>query len=342
MQAKRVAVVGFGFMGRMHFANWKKTKGAKVVALCDKVVSQFKSTVKGANLAGADTTTDFTGIGLYEDFGEMLAQVKPDIVSITLPTQLHAPLTIQALAAGVNVICEKPMSLSSADCAKMLKALAAAPKGTRLMVAHCLRFWPAYVCLKKLIDSGKYGKVLAADFSRFSPPPGWSKGKGWMLDERKSGGVALDLHIHDADMVSHLFGLPKAVTSSAVYNAAGAMQFINTQYDVGGPVVTSSGSWANNPTVGFESSFHVTFEKAVVIQDGKRAKPFCIYEAGGKVVEPKLAAGDGYLYELKWFLDLVNGKTAAPAVITPEESRDSVRLVEAEKKSAKSGRTVRL
>jgi 1,5-anhydro-D-fructose reductase (1,5-anhydro-D-mannitol-forming) len=338
---KRVAVVGFGFMGRMHYANWKKMKGAKVVALCDRDLSQFSAPIAKANLSGADTSTDFGSAKIYDDFDKMLAEVKPDVVDITLPTPLHPTLTAKALKMGIHVICEKPMALDAASCKIMLKAKNEAPKGTQLMIAHCLRFWPAYVYLKKLVDSKKYGKVLAASFRRYSPPPGWGKGKSWFLDESKSGGVALDLHIHDTDMVHYLFGLPKSVTSTATRGKEGYMQHISTIYDVGGPVVTSDGSWAINPTMGFEASYHVTFEKAVAILDFKRAKALCVYPAKGEAFEPKLPAGDGYEYELKWFLNSISGKKV-PSVITPEQSFNSVRIVDAEKKSAKTKKTVKL
>jgi predicted dehydrogenase len=338
---KRIAVVGFGFMGRMHYGNWKKVKGAKVVALCDRDLSQFKSPVQGGNLAGADVSTDFGDAVIYDDFDRMLAEAKPDVISLTLPTPLHVPLTLKALQAGVSVLCEKPMALDAAACATMVKAAKAAPNGARLMIAQCLRFWPCYVLLKKLVDSQKYGKVIAASFRRFSAPPGWGKGKSWFSDESKSGGVALDLHIHDTDIVNFLFGLPKAVTSKASYAKDGSMQYISTLYDVGGPAVTAEGSWAMTPTLGFEASYIVTFEKAVVVLDGKRDKPLCVFPAKGEAFVPKLPEGDGYEHEIRWFMDLLCGKKV-PCVTTPEQSRASVLIVDAEKKSAKTGKTVRI
>lgn len=338
---KRVAVVGFGFMGRMHYGHWKKVKGAEVVALCDRDTSQFAAPVQGGNLAGADTSTDFGSAVIYDDFDRMLAEAKPDVISLTLPTPLHVPLTLKALAAGVSVLCEKPMALNAADCAKMIAAAKKAPKGAKLMIAQCLRFWPCYVYLKKLVDSKKYGKVLAASFWRYSAPPGWGKGKSWFADESKSGGVALDLHIHDTDIVNFLFGMPKAVTSRAAYGKDGAMQYISTLYDVGGAAVAAEGCWCMPPTMGFEAGFVVTFEKASVVLDGKREKPFCVFPAKGEAFTPKLAEGDGYEYEIRWFMDVLCGKKVA-CVTTPEQSRDSVKIVDAEKKSAKTGKTVKL
>ena len=338
---KRVAIVGFGFMGRMHYGCWKKVKGAKIVALCDKDASQFAAPVQGGNLAGADTSIDFGDALIYDDFDRMLAEAKPDVISLTLPTPLHVPLTVKALKAGVSVLCEKPMALDAVLCGEMVKAASKAPNDARLMIAQCLRFWPCYVYLKQLVDSKKYGKVVAASFRRFSAPPGWGKGKSWFADEGKSGGVALDLHIHDTDIVQFLFGVPKAVTSSAAYGEDGAMQYISTLYDVGGAAVTAEGSWCMAPTMGFEASYIVTFEKAVVIMDGKREKPLCVYPAKGEPFVPKLPEGDGYQYEINWFMDVLCGKRVA-CVTTPEQSRDSVRIVDAEKKSAKTAKMVRI
>jgi predicted dehydrogenase len=338
---KRVAVVGFGFMGRMHYGCWKKVKGAQVVALCDKDTTQFKSPVQGGNLKGADTSTDFGDAVIYDDFDRMITEAKPDVISLTLPTTLHVPLTVKALNAGVSVLCEKPMALDAAACAAMVKSAKTAPNGAQLMVGHCLRFWPAYVYLKKQVDSGKYGKVIAASFRRFSAPPGWGKGKSWFLDEARSGGVALDLHIHDTDIVQFLFGMPRAVTSTASFNAEGAMLYISTLYDVGGPAVTAEGSWAMAPTMGFEASYIVTFEKAVVIMDAKREKPLCVCPVKGAPFVPTLPEGDGYGFEIQWFMDKISGKKVAD-VITPVQSKDSVRIVDAEKKSAKTGKTIKL
>lgn len=336
---KRVGIVGFGFMGRMHYGNWMKMKDAKVVALCDRESKQFTSPIASGNIEGADVTTDFGDAVIYDDFDKMLKEANLDAISLTLPTPLHPALTAQALEAGVSVLCEKPMALTAAECDKMLVSAQKARKGAKLMVAHCIRFWPGYAYLKKLVDSGKYGKVIAASFRRFSAPPAWQKGTDWFADESKSGGMALDLHIHDSDMVNYLFGMPKAVSSTASFGEHGEMRYISTIYDLGGPAVTAEGSWNMTKSLGFEASYTVTFEKAVVIMDGRRVKPLVVYPARGKEFEPKIAAGEGYEYEIRWFLDLLQGRKVDP-VTTPEQSRDSVKIVEAEKKSARSGRRV--
>ncbi len=338
---KRIGIVGFGFMGRMHYGHWKMQKGVKVVALCDSNIAQFSEGIEGGNLAGADNSTDYGDAAIYNDFDRMLAEAGLDAISLSLPTPLHAPLTVKALQAGVSVLCEKPMSLDAKSCKVMLDAAAKAPRGTELMIAHCLRFWPCYTQVKQYIDSGKYGRVIAASFNRYSAMPGWGKGPNWFTDESKSGGVALDLHIHDTDMVHFLFGMPKGVTSAATYNADGVMTFIKSAYDVGGPAVTSEGCWAMTQSFGFRATYMLTFEKAVVEMDTGSGDVMKVYPARGKPFVPKLKKGDGYQYEIEWFAAKLRGEKVE-SVITPEQSRDSVRIVDAEKRSAASGRRVAL
>lgn len=337
----RVAIVGFGFMGRMHYGIWKQKKGAEVVALCDSNPAQFTEPVQGGNLEGADTSTDFGDAVIYHDFTQMLNETKPDVISLTLPTALHPKLTIQALEAGVSVLCEKPMALSVADCTKMIAAAKKAPNGAKLMIAQCLRFWPAFQFLKKIIDTQKYGAPLAASFRRYSPLPGWGKGKSWFCDESRSGGMALDLHIHDSDLVQFLFGMPTGVTSHATYHEGGAMQYISTLYDIENVTVTAEGSWCMSPVCGFECNYIVTFEKATIIFDPKRPDALTIYPVKGKAIQPKLPKQDGYYFEIDWFFRQLRGEEV-PCWTTPEASRDSVALVEAEKRSAKTGKRVKI
>lgn len=340
---QRVAIVGFGFMGRTHYGCWHKQKGAKVVAVCDSNLVQLTAKVQG-NVKGAADNSDLPkNVKVYADYEEMLAAGGFDIVDITLPTFLHPTMASAALAKGYHVLCEKPMALNAKLCDQML-ATAKRAKG-KFMVAQCLRFWPAYVYLKDLITSGKYGKVVAAEFTRYSLLPGWgAAGKSWFLDEDKSGGVALDLHIHDADMVNFLFGLPSAVTVRAHVRKDGVTDHIATTYDFTDKVVTSVGSWAASDSLGFEAGFKVIFERAVVINDGKRPNGgYEVYPAGGKMFTPKLSPRTGYQNEIAWFLAYVNGEVKlANAPLTPQDARNSVALVDAERKAAKTNKTVRI
>lgn len=336
---KKVAIVGFGFMGRVHYGAWKKARGARVCAICDSNLAQLK-TAKAGNQAGTDTTTDFPGIKIFDNYDVMLESGGFDIVDITLPTPLHPAMSQKALNAGYHVLCEKPMALTLKDCDAML-ATAQKAKG-KFLIAQCLRFWPEYVYIKQLVDSGRYGQVKAADFSRFAAAPGWNNnGNSWFLDETKSGGVVLDLHIHDADMVNFLFGMPQSVTSRAHIREDGLTDHLSTIYNFPNKVITSSTSWAMPASYLFGSEARVVFEKAVAIMNSKAKQPLTIYPVKGKPFEPKLQKATGYEAEIQYFLSLVNG-TAKTQPLTPEDARSSIQLICAERRSATTNRTVTL
>ncbi len=336
---KKVAIVGFGFMGRMHFGAWKKARGAKVTAICDSNLAQLK-TAKAGNQAGTDTTTDFPGIEIFDDFDAMIQSGGFDIVDITLPTPLHPSTCQKALAAGYHVLCEKPMALTLKECDAMLAAAKKAPG--QFLIAQCLRFWPEYVYIKQLIDSGRFGQVKAGDFSRFAAAPGWNNnGNSWFLDESKSGGVVFDLHIHDADMVNYLFGMPETVSSRAHVRADGLTDHLSTIYGFANKVITSNVSWAMPATYLFGSEAKVVFDDAVAVMNSKAKQPLTIYPAKGKPFEPKLQKATGYEAEVLYFLSLING-TVKSQILTPDDARSSIQLVCAERRSATTNRIVTL
>ena len=320
---KRIAIAGFGFMGRMHYGNWKRIPGAKVVAICDANLAQL-GRVAGGNLAGVSTDTDFTGVAVYDDFARMIAAGGFDVVDITLPTPLHPATAIAALAAGCDVLCEKPMALTLKDCDRMLAAARRAKR--TLLVAHCLRFWPEYVALREIVRSGKYGRVVAASFRRSSPAPDPDGPRGWFLDARKSGGCLLDMHIHDADMVRFLFGEPKGVHVAAHRRRDGVLDHVQVGYAYPDKVVSGTVSWAVAKTLGFEAAFRVIFERATVVFDARRTVPFQVFPAVGKPFVPKVPKRNAYEAEQRYFLDMLAGR-ADTSVLTAQDARATIALV---------------
>lgn len=338
---KRIGIIGFGFMGNMHFNNYAKIEGVKVAAICDIV--KDKLTGKGGaagNIAGADKPLDLTGVDTYTDAAEMFKSAKLDAVSITLPTYLHKQYTIMALEAGLDVLCEKPMAMNEAECNEMMAA--ADKAGNILQIGHCIRFWPEYAKTKEIIDSGKYGKVNMASFHRLSLTPTWSW-DNWLMDEKRSGGAVLDLHIHDADYIQYLFGMPKAVFSSGNNQQdRGGYGHILTQYIYGdNKVITAEGGWVMTPSFGFEMSYEIALDTATITYDCTKSPTFKVCPIDGEAFTPELAEGDGYMLEMIHFVSAINGNKV-PQIITPEQSKNSVLIVAAEKKSADSVEKVML
>ncbi len=327
----KVGIVGFGFMGRMHFRCWDARDDAQVAAICDANPNIKQDTQRAVgNIDGAASEIDFSGIEVFTDFDTLLEKAQLDAISLTLPTFLHAEFAGRALSRGVHVLCEKPMALTTADCDRMIEA--ADKSGKILQIGHCVRFWPEYAKAKELVDSGVYGKVVAAMFQRLGSPPAWSL-DNWFTDEQRSGGMALDLHIHDTDFVQYLFGVPKAVCSHGARSPQGPLIHIVTQYIYGDDqVVTAEGGWGMAPGFGFEMSFNLVMEKATIVYDLTRDPALRVCPVDGEVFTPDVAAEDGYVRQIDHFAKAAQG-LPVPEIITLGQSRDSVRIVEAEKQS---------
>ncbi len=334
----RVGVVGFGFMGKMHLRCYRQHADVQVVAICDADADRLKNTKGTAgNIEGAEAPPDLTGVNLYTDFDTMLSKEKLDAVSITLPTFLHRDFSVKALEAGVNVLCEKPMAMNTSQCEDMI--VASQPTNKILQVGHCIRFWPEYAKTKEIINSGEYGRVLVCSFRRLTSPPTWSW-QNWLVDRERSGGALMDLHIHDTDYVLYLFGLPKAVRSSGTVGRSGGFDYVSTQYIYKDQkVVVAEGGFVTSPAFGFEMSFNIVLEKAVIVYDCTRTPSFKVCPADGKVFTPEIAAGDGYVHEISHFVKRIRGEDV-PEIIKPGDSLNAIRVILAEKYSAQDKKEV--
>lgn len=337
---RKVGIVGLGFMGKMHFRCYQALESAQIVAVCDIDPKKLEGGAgEAGNVAGAEEPLDLSEVKTYTDFDKMISECDLDAVSITLPTYLHCQYTTKVLEAGLNVLCEKPMALDIDQCDKMINA--SEKSGKLLQVGHCIRFWPEYAKTRDIIKSGKYGNVQAATFQRLSMTPAWAW-DNWILDDSKSGGALLDLHIHDADFVHYLFGLPKSVFTRAAKGPSGGFDHVVTNYLYADEqVITAEGGWIMTNAFGFRMNFHIILEKADIIFDITRDPIFNVLPAEGEAFTPEVAQGDGYSIEIAHFVDKITGNTDE-TVLTPQQSKDSVMLVLKEKQSAASGKEVTL
>lgn len=245
----KVGLVGVGGISGVHIPAWNNIDGVELVALCDIRPEQLKP--------HADKHC-------YTDFDEMLAKEDLDILDICLPTDLHADYAVKAMEKKIHVLCEKPIALHAQDVQRVYGT--AEKMGVKFMIAHVLRFWPEYEQLKEIIDTQKYGKLLSGKMTRVSQMPGWSF-EGWMQDEKRSGFVPFDLHIHDLDFLVYALGKPNSVRSTRIKRED--QDSFAVIYDYDGAFINCESAWyaAAYP---FEAGFRFQFEDAVVsYTDGK-------------------------------------------------------------------------
>lgn len=335
----RVALVGLGFMGRMHLSIYGKLENVQITALCDSREESLDLTKKGGgNIEVGEMTTDLSKAKLYTDYKVMLAEGGFDYVDLCVQTSLHKEFTVLALQAGYDVFCEKPMALSKDEADEMIRV--SKETGKLLTVGQCLRFWPMYVKVKELLDSCEYGKVLSAELSRYSPTPTWSV-DDWIMKGELSGNAALDLHIHDVDIAHFYFGAPNAVTSTGVAASGGGFGHINTIYDYPDKSVTSVGNWLCSDSFPLIMRALIVLEKGVINLDTSQKDVLAIYPHGGEKIVPELDSNDGYYYELESFIENVATRKA-PKRVTAESARDALATALAEIESATTRKQVKL
>jgi predicted dehydrogenase len=260
----------------------------------------------------------------------MLDDPEVDMVDVCLPTCAHAEFSIAACNAGKHVMCEKPMALHLEDADMMVQA--SKSNGVKMMVGHCIRFWPEYEALKALADHGTMGKLLSLNLTRYGAFPAYTVDQ-WAADPAMAGG-GMDMHIHDTDFALYLLGEPKSMHSHGNKDPRGVGHFFTTM-DYGDCVVHLEGGWNLPQGAPFRMEFRAVFENgAAIYRDGE----LMVYEEGKpphkletRQMEASGTAGNlstlgGYFNELAYFVRCI-AEDRMPEIVTPESSRESLRYV---------------
>jgi UDP-N-acetyl-2-amino-2-deoxyglucuronate dehydrogenase len=194
----RFAIIGCGRIGKRHADQVIKT--GKLVAVCDVNVekcNEFATTYKATP---------------YYDLQHLLEN-EPDlsVVSICTPNGLHATHSIMALKAGSNVLCEKPLCISSLDGLEMIKT--AQIENKKLFVVKQNRYNPPIVFLKKLINENKLGEVYSFQINCFWNRPAQYY-TDWKGTKNLDGGTLYTQFSHFIDLLYWLLGDVKTVNST--------------------------------------------------------------------------------------------------------------------------------
>ena len=182
----RIGVIGVGRIGRMHAELLsRRVPGAEVAGVCDQLRSAAEAV--GAELGLPVSTID-----------ELLAARDVDAVAICTSTDTHADLVVAAAEAGKAIFCEKPVSLELAEVDRALDAVEAA--GVPFQIGFNRRFDPGHAAVRDAVVDGTIGEVHLVRISSRdpAPPP--------LEYVRVSGGIFLDMTVHDFDMARFVAG----------------------------------------------------------------------------------------------------------------------------------------
>lgn len=195
MEKLRVAVIGTGFVGRVHVENIRRQTDAEVVAIADQT----------ADLAARFGSA--LGIGRTEgDYRVLLADPAIDAVHICTPNKTHYPIARDALAAGKHVICEKPLAMTADEAASLVDLARSA--GVVHATSYNLRFYPNVAHMRRLVATGEVGDVLAVQGSYAQDWLFYDTDYNWRLEPEVGGSsrAMADIGSHWCDLLEHVTG----------------------------------------------------------------------------------------------------------------------------------------
>ena len=322
----KVGVFGAGFVGAIHLGAYANMPGVEVVGVADALP---ETAAAGATVLGARP---------YASYEDLIAAEDVEVVDVCLPTAYHRELTLKAAREGKHVILEKPIARTLEDAEAILEAFSG--DAGRLFVSRALRFFPEFARIKQMVDAGDLGTVGVARASRRSPfLTGWND---WYADWRMSGGVLVDLIIHDFDFLRWSLGEVERVYAKGVmgreYNRldyalvtlrfeSGAIAHVEGQRGYPGP---------------FNHSMELAGSRALVATDSTEPAPVQLLGGATDPGEsPDVVTGKSpFQTELEHFIRCI--ATGEEPIVDAQDAYEALRIGLAATESVTSGNAVAL
>ncbi|TVY04225.1 Gfo/Idh/MocA family protein [Cohnella terricola] len=329
---QHILLIGAGSMATVHAFSYLSLSKIKLVGIVDP------------NSEKAEPLAQMTGVPAFVTLEEALDKLEQvDIVDVCVPTFLHKEYVLKAALHGKHVICEKPLAGNLADAQEMIDFCNY--RKVKLFVAHVVRFFPEYEKVKAHLDSGSIGQVGVVRMSRVGKMPAGHQ--DWYSNPDLSGGVVMDLSIHDIDFLRWCFGDVERVYAKGLRGR----EWNTKQLDYGlvtlrfrnGVIAHVEGSWAHEE---FVTTFEFAGSEGIVDYDSSKDKPLDLKrressEAGGGVFVPlSTVEPNPYARELQHFIECI--ETGADPRVTAEDGFKAVEVVLAALQSMDSGQPVTL
>jgi len=341
VQEKRINVglIGCGNIGAGgHLPAYAHIPEAELVAVCD-VAEEL-----------AQAAAERSGATAYTDYRRLLERKDIEMVDLCVPTYLHAQLAVEAMRAGKNVLCEKPMAhiLKAADA--MIEAAQA--NGVKLMIGQVRRFDHRYASIKAQIDAGKVGRpvfIRRAERQFLPFPP-----EAWQWDPKRGGGVILDIGVHATDLFRWLFdegatevyAVARSVRKAAREAGSFDHAMITCKFP-GGRVGFAEASWAYPQGFGgtLYAQLDVVGTKGKIQYADKDTNPMLTYttEKGHELPRYfRFMSTTEYAFEeeIRYFVRCI--LEDQEPFVSPQDARAALEMALAAQRSAEEGRPVPL
>jgi myo-inositol 2-dehydrogenase / D-chiro-inositol 1-dehydrogenase len=322
----RIGIVGTGTMGEVHAAAWRSTN-AELIGCSSAHADQ------------AETMARRYKMQTFTDYSDLLKAV--ELVDICTPTPLHKPMVLQAAKAGKHVICEKPIALTPGDARVMIQACQEA--GVRFFVGMAVRFFPQYRLAKELVASGQIGTLGVLRLKRVSYVPQKSP-DNWYFDPMLSGGMVVDLMIHDFDYSRWLAGEVERVYARSSRAGEGPAQYVQALLRFrGGAIALVEGGWAYPPGV-FRTALDLSGTNGLIEWSSDQPSPVLTFfpprpnDTASVGLPVSGLADDPYAAEIRHAYHAI--QTGADFEVTAEDALEALRISRAVEESLSTGRPV--
>ncbi|MDQ6834373.1 MAG: Gfo/Idh/MocA family oxidoreductase [Chloroflexota bacterium] len=326
----QIAIIGAGTMGTIHVQSCRNLPNAMVTWVADEDGGRAAALAQTCNARATD------------DVRAALAAADVDVVVVTVPTPFHRIITEGAAAHGKHVFCEKPIARTLADARAMVAACDRAD--VLLTVGHVVRFFPEYLRIHALLAEDAVGTVGVVRAARLNANPALAR--PWYGNCDWSGGVIVDLMIHDLDTLRWYFGevdrvYARGLSGTAPHPAGdyalAVLRFAN------GVIAHVEASWAH---ANFRTSIEIAGSAGLLRHASEESSAIRVEQtapqedvAVARVQVPSSPLPEGpYQTELRHFLTAV--ETGTPPVVTGEEAVRSLALALAVLQSTRTGRPV--
>lgn len=307
-----------------------------------------------------DAREDYPEVEIVRSTEALLKDEEVDLVVITTPNTSHYKLARLALEAGRHVIVEKPFVTASTQAQELIEL--AEQQGLLLSVYQNRRWDGDFLTIRKLIDSGAFGRLVEYEsrYDRFRNHP--KAGKAWREKDLAGSGILYDLGSHLIDQAQVLFGLPEIITADIrrqrSFGETDDYFDLDLHYGSGLKVILKAGMLVREETPRFR--LHGTKGSFVkygmdpqeeALKEGRRPgdenwgeEPetrwgTLISEVNGNSVERKVETEQGCYQEFYREIIRAIGQGGKPAV-TAEEARNTIRIIELAKRSSEEKRSV--
>lgn len=321
----RIGILGRGFIAGVHARRYADMDDVEVAAVAspsrpDEFVEQYAP-----------------GASVYADAEELYDDVNVDAVDVCTPTDTHRPLIEDAAERGIDVLCEKPIERTIGDAKAIADAVDDA--GITFLPAHVLRFFPEYVTARRQVLDGDVGSLGTVRALRQSP---FAEKNTWFLDEERSGGVLLDLAIHDFDFFRWTVGEIDRVFTQRQKWGQNEYALVTLRFE-DGTVGHVDARWPHQPDLPFVTRFEIAGDDGLIEFDSEEVEPIRVFSAGEEAapgqdpVDMPLTK-DPYRLELEHFVDCVRNGTEPE--ITMEDGIEAMRISLAALESGETGKPV--